>query len=213
MTTIQSEDGRLLVARTPPGGLTSGAGGFFPNQFPPMWSDGERYPNAATDGLDGVLASFDRIYRSQPILAGVIDMIAFRAATLPFGAFTANADNSRTPIPRSDSLATLLTAPQAASEHGALAQSRVHEPVRPRKRPHRETPDARGPGNAAGHALAARIGAGSRRSGSPAATSNGGGRTSSTTRSCTSARRTPSTSRGRAPTGNPSASRRWRSSA
>ena len=39
-------------------------------------------------------------------------MIAFRAATLPFGAFTANADNSRTPIPRSDRLATLLRRPR-----------------------------------------------------------------------------------------------------
>ena len=135
MTTIQSEDGRLLVARTPPGGLTSGSGGFFPNQFPPMWSDGERFPNAATDGADGVLASFDRIYRSQPILAGVIDMIAFRAATLPFGAFTANADNSRTPIPAVRQPRDPPQAPQAPRVDRPLAQSRVHEPVRARKRP------------------------------------------------------------------------------
>jgi HK97 family phage portal protein len=83
-----------------------------PSTFPPMWSDGERYPNAATDGLDGALASFDRIYRSQPILAGVIDMIAYRAATLPLEPFTPKADGSRDPVPQSDSLATLLKRPR-----------------------------------------------------------------------------------------------------
>ena len=56
-----------------------------------MWSDGERYPNGLTDGVDGVLVSYDKIYRSQPILAGVIDMIAYRAATLPLAPFTPNA--------------------------------------------------------------------------------------------------------------------------
>jgi HK97 family phage portal protein len=77
-----------------------------------LWSNGERYPNALTDSLDGVLASFDSIYRSQPILAGVIDMMAYRAATLPFAAFTAAADGSRSPVGRSDSLATLIRRPR-----------------------------------------------------------------------------------------------------
>lgn len=119
MTTLQTADGRLLRAHGPTGGLSSGGGGLLPSSFPPMWSDGERHPNALTDGLNGALASFDQIYRSQPILAGVIDMIAFRASTLPFAAFTANADGSRDPVARSDSLATLLRRPRprAATVH------------------------------------------------------------------------------------------------
>lgn len=111
MTTLQTADGRLLVARRPSGSSLSASGGF-PTWFPPMWSDGERYPNGLTDGMDGPLRSFDAIYRSQPILAGVIDMIAYRASTLPFGAHTVRADGSREPVSRSDSLATLLRRPR-----------------------------------------------------------------------------------------------------
>lgn len=110
MTTLQTADGRLLRAQRP-AGSSVGASGGFPTVFPPMWSDGERMPNGLTDSLDK-LVSFDRIYRSQPVLAGVIDMIAFRAATLPFGAFTQNTDGSREPVGKSDSLATLLRRPR-----------------------------------------------------------------------------------------------------
>lgn len=111
MTTLQTADGRLLRAQRPTGTSLKSSGGF-PTWFPPMWSDGERQPNGLTDGMDGVLASFDAIYRSQPILAGVIDMIAMRAATLPFAAFEGQLDGSRTPISRSDGLATLLRRPR-----------------------------------------------------------------------------------------------------
>lgn len=114
MTTLQTADGRLLRAQRPTN-ATLGSSGGFPTWFPPMWSDGERYPNGLTDGMDGPLASFDAIYRSQPILAGVIDMIAMRAATLPFAAFEGHLDGSRTPIARSDGLATLLRRPRPRS--------------------------------------------------------------------------------------------------
>jgi hypothetical protein len=46
--------------------------------FPPMWSSGDTTTS-------GTLKSYEAIYRSQPILAGAIDKIARRAATLPFG--------------------------------------------------------------------------------------------------------------------------------
>ena len=114
MTTLQTADGRLLRAQRPTGTSMESTGGF-PTWFPPMWSDGERYPNGLTDGLDGPLRSFEAIYRSQPILAGVIDMIAMRAATLPFAAFEGSQDGSREQIPRSDSLATLLRRPRPRS--------------------------------------------------------------------------------------------------
>jgi HK97 family phage portal protein len=111
VTTLQTADGRLLRAQRP--ALAGAGGGMLSSAvFPPMWSDGERHPNALTDGVDGSLASFESIYRSQPVLAGVVDMMAYRAATLPLGAFTANADGSRTAVPRSDSLATLLRRPR-----------------------------------------------------------------------------------------------------
>lgn len=111
MTTLRTADGRLLRAQAPSGsGL--GSSGLFPSSFAPMWSDGERMPNAATDGLDGWLVSYEKIYRSQPVLAGVIDLIAYRASTLPFGAFTVDRNEARTAIPRSDSLASLLRRPR-----------------------------------------------------------------------------------------------------
>lgn len=84
-------------------------GSFFPSQFPPMWSDGERYPNALTDS--GALASFEHIYRTQPAVAGSVDKITRRLATLPFGAFRENGV-SREPLPASDGLATLLRRPR-----------------------------------------------------------------------------------------------------
>jgi len=111
MTTLQTADGRLLRARGPASSSLT-TGGLLPSSFPPMWSDGERQPNALTDGLNGRLASYDTIYRSQPVLAGVVDMIAYRASTLPFGAFTAGDDGSRTAVERSDGLATLLRRPR-----------------------------------------------------------------------------------------------------
>jgi len=111
MTTLQTADGRLLRTRQP-AGVRSSYGTGFPSVFPPMWSDGERYPNALTDGLDGPLVSYDRMYRSQPVLAGVIDMIAYRGATLPFGAFETRPGGGRSPVAPSDSLATLLRRPR-----------------------------------------------------------------------------------------------------
>jgi HK97 family phage portal protein len=119
MTTFQTADGRLLPARSTGQSARNGAFGGLPGSFPALWSDGERYPNALTDRLDGHLASYGRIYRSQPVLAGVIDMMATRAATLPFGAFTTTADGSRTAVPRTDSLATLFRRPRQG-------QSAVH---------------------------------------------------------------------------------------
>ena len=111
MTTLQTVDGRLLRAQRP-SGIGFGAGSVLPGAFPPMWSNGEREPNGMTDGLTGVLTSFEAIYRSQPVLAGVIDMIALRGATLPFGAYKALENGSRESVDRSDSLATLLRRPR-----------------------------------------------------------------------------------------------------
>lgn len=77
-----------------------------------MWSNGERYPNGLTDGFDGALVSYDRLYRSQPVLAGAIDKIARRAASLPFGAFDQLPNGSRKPIVPEDGLQTLLRRPR-----------------------------------------------------------------------------------------------------
>jgi HK97 family phage portal protein len=111
MTTLPTADGRLLRIQGPTGSGLMGSR-FLPTTFPAMWSDGERMPNGLTDSLTGILASYEAIYRSQPILAGVIDMMAMRAASLPIGAFTVRADETRQRVPRSDSLATLLRRPR-----------------------------------------------------------------------------------------------------
>src|SRR4051812_39813134 len=102
MATLQTADGRLLRASRPAG---AGFGSLFPGSFPPMWSNGER------EGDDANLKSFEAIYRSQPVLAGVVDKLSRRAATLPFAAFTQDGDH-REPVAREDSLATLLRRPR-----------------------------------------------------------------------------------------------------
>lgn len=110
MATLQTADGRLLKARPSGTQLASGSG--LPGAFPLMWSSGEREPNGLTDGLDGPLVSYERLYRSQPVLAGAVDKIARRAASLPFAPFRALENGSRVPLPREDSLATLLRRPR-----------------------------------------------------------------------------------------------------
>jgi HK97 family phage portal protein len=109
MTTLQTADGRLLRASRPAGVGTGMSGSLFPGQFPPMWSDGERYPNGMTDS--GVLASFEQIYRTQPVVAGAVDKLTRRLATLPFGAFQ-EIGGSREPLDPSHGLATLLRRPR-----------------------------------------------------------------------------------------------------
>lgn len=70
-----------------------------------VWSDGE-----LPDGT--YLKSYDAIYRSQPVIAGVVDKIARRAATLPLGVFTELANGSRESVPPENGLATLLRRPR-----------------------------------------------------------------------------------------------------
>jgi HK97 family phage portal protein len=103
MTTLQTADGRLLRSQRPSGMPLSGQRGVFPS----MWTSGD------TDNTgSGTLASYEQIYRSQPILAGAIDKIARRAATLPFGPYVQLDNGSRTAVAREDGLATLLRRPR-----------------------------------------------------------------------------------------------------
>lgn len=103
MATLETADGRLLRSSGPAGGLTGGR--FLPSSFPPLWSDGERHGGTH-------LKSFEQIYRSQPVVAGVIDKIARRAATLPVGVFTKLDNGSREAVPQENGLATLLRRPR-----------------------------------------------------------------------------------------------------
>lgn len=106
MTTLQAADGRILRARRPSSVQSGMNGGFLPTTFPPMWSDGERWGDE--DGR--YLKSFDAIYRSQPVIAGVVDKLTRRVATLPLDVLSVAADGSRKPEPRS-SLSSLLGKP------------------------------------------------------------------------------------------------------
>lgn len=103
MTTIQTADGRLLRSVRPQGAQLTGGG--FPSLFPPLWSNGE----TATDG-DAHLVSYESIYRSQPVIAAVVDKLARRIATLPFAPFRLEPDGNRVPV-RGDGLDSLLRRP------------------------------------------------------------------------------------------------------
>lgn len=102
MSTLQTEDGRVLRSRRPQGSAMGG----FPGMFAPMWSDG------SSDNVDpdAVLKSFEAIYRSQPVLAGVIDKLARRMATLPLIGYRGKPDKARKAV-YGDSLDTLLRTP------------------------------------------------------------------------------------------------------
>ena len=113
MTTLQTADGRLLRSQRPAGasfGTMQGAG-----LFRPMWSDG----SSDHDGADGTyLASFESIYRTQPVLAGAVDKLARRIATLPFGSYRVDQRDQRKLV-RGDSLDSLIRRPwpKAATLH------------------------------------------------------------------------------------------------
>jgi hypothetical protein len=107
VTTLQTADGRLLRAQRPQGAAFNGA--FMPNQFPPMWSSGERA------GDDACLKSYEAIYRSQPNLAAVVDKLTRRVATLPFDAYRHLPNQAREMVPHTDALASLLAKPMPRS--------------------------------------------------------------------------------------------------
>ena len=102
MATLQTSDGRLLRSTRPAGagGLTLGGG------FRPMWSDG------SSDHVDpdAYLKSYEGVYRSQPVLAGVVDKLTRRIATLPLLAYKSMPDGAREPT-TGDGLDTLLRKP------------------------------------------------------------------------------------------------------
>lgn len=104
MTTLETADGRLLRSR--PVGLSAGSMQST-GWFPPMWTGGggtEAYD------ADGVLRSYQDIYRSQPVVAGVVDKLARRIATLPFDAYQLDRDGARRQV-RGDALDSLIRHP------------------------------------------------------------------------------------------------------
>lgn len=119
MATLQTSDGRLLRSARP--STSPMAGWSLPSTFPPMWSDGERYGNAAT-----YLASYESIYRSQPVVSGVVDKLARRIATLPLVAYQRKTDGTRDVVV-GDSLDSLISKPmpRASTVHliSHIAQS------------------------------------------------------------------------------------------
>jgi HK97 family phage portal protein len=138
VTTLQTADGRLLRAQRPAGaGVT--AGGFFPSSFPPMWSNGER------EGEDAYLKSFEAIYRSQPVLSGVVDKLTRRIATLPLIAYQkkgkareATEGDSldtliRKPMPRRSTVHLVSHIAQSLLIHGnaVVAKVRLNGPDKP----------------------------------------------------------------------------------
>jgi HK97 family phage portal protein len=109
MTTLQTADGRLLRASRPRGSdFNMGSGG-----FRPMWSDG----SSDHDDPNAYLKSYAALYRSQPILSGVIDKLTRRVATLPLIAYKGKPGGPREAT-TGDSLDTLLRKPMP--RHGTV---------------------------------------------------------------------------------------------
>jgi HK97 family phage portal protein len=76
-----------------------------PSVLPPMWSNGER------EGDGYYLKSFEAIYRSQPMVAGAVDKLARRIASLPFDGYRRMDDRAREMLERTDGLQTLVAHP------------------------------------------------------------------------------------------------------
>jgi HK97 family phage portal protein len=110
VTTLQTVDGRLLRPR-PKNALTS----FYSDSLSTA-AFGALL--AGTDDEDLYLRSFEDIYRSQPVVAGVVDKLARRTATLPFHAYRHLPDLARELVV-GDSLDSLLKhpMPRAGTAH------------------------------------------------------------------------------------------------
>jgi hypothetical protein len=172
MTVIQTADGKLLRAR--PTGLNRLQGGLA-GGFRPLWSSGDPY-NQDTDGR---LASYDYIYRTQPIISGVVDKLARRISTLPFDSYMEDGQDRelvrgdtldtliRKPMPRRATVHLLAHVAQSMLTHGnaLVAKVRGNDPEAP-----------------TGDVVAVGLVARCRRMRSRAARSSGGQRPSSVTR-------------------------------
>src|SRR3954454_15707155 len=104
MATLLGANGQPLRS-TRPAGADFQFGEWFSQSLTDRWTD------ATEDGVHGYLKSFEAIYRSQPVLSSVVDKLARRIASLPFGAFTLNPDGSRDAVAATDSLSTLIRRP------------------------------------------------------------------------------------------------------
>ena len=100
MPTFQTSGGQLL--------RSSFTGSVFPS-FPPMWSDGERWGPAGRTS-DTFLQSFEGIYRTQPVVASVVDKLSRRIASLPFDAYLRKSQDEREVV-RGDALDSLIRKP------------------------------------------------------------------------------------------------------
>lgn len=110
MSTLLTADGNLLRATRPAGNLRPASGSAFGGGFGGMFGGNSRFPfDGQGPDLDGYLLSYESIYRSQPVVAGVVDKLSHRIATLPVDAYRRNGDARE--LVRGDSLDTLLRRP------------------------------------------------------------------------------------------------------
>lgn len=100
--TLLGADGRPLRASKPSGDVP--ALGWFSSSLANRWTD-------ATEDVDhAYLKSFEEIYRSQPVIAGVVDKLSRRFASLPLDTYKRLPKNRREQV-FGDSLDTLLAKP------------------------------------------------------------------------------------------------------
>lgn len=109
--TLLGADGTPLRSTKPSGDVP--ALGWFSSSLASRWTD------ATEDAETGYLKSFEEIYRSQPVIAGVVDKLARRFASLPLDTYQRLAKNRRERV-LGDSLDTLLTKPWPRGSRLAL---------------------------------------------------------------------------------------------
>lgn len=119
MTTLVDARGQLLSTQGPPSGpygtLGVGTGGAFTSR--PLWSSGDQSDAFGFHDTSHVQAPFDVLYRSQPVVAAVINKLARQIATTPLHVYREDTDGDHiiirpsTPNDPGASLANLLERP------------------------------------------------------------------------------------------------------
>jgi HK97 family phage portal protein len=112
MADILGPNGLPLRATRPRAADNTNGGWFIQsitgNQDADRWTAATDDPNHWTNG---VLASFDRIYRTQPAVYSVVNKLARRVSTLPVEGYRVEDRDHRQPLEPTDALATLLRRP------------------------------------------------------------------------------------------------------
>ncbi len=103
--TLVKADGQLLRSAPPAGyraggGPTSGGSALFPSTFHPLWTSGEQVDAFGYHDTTDKLVPFDVIYRTQPVVAAVVNKISRIISTFPLKPYRKEDNGSRKRVRR-----------------------------------------------------------------------------------------------------------------